>query len=188
MDTAAAATLAINEPDKPMQRVTLDVHGVHVTVAAEDVVRLILDRMRDSASMATPVHGLPRIGVLWPEQGGIYCGLVRGDNGAADYHLILAELALLGGQWKPAMDWAKSLVVGRFSDFTLPKRKEQSVLFGNVPECFEREWYWSSEEHSNDEYAWCQSFHDGLQLSYHKDTNDVRARAVRRVPLSNSVL
>lgn len=120
---AATEMLATEEP---MRRVTLDVQGIAITVSSEDVARLILDRLRASALTRTPVHGLPRIGVLWPEQGGIYCGLVRGDNGAPDYHLIMAELALAANPWKTASDWANSLVVGRFDDFTLPKRKEHA--------------------------------------------------------------
>jgi hypothetical protein len=31
----------------------------------------------------------PRIGDMWPEQGGIYAGLMRGVNGGHDYHLIV---------------------------------------------------------------------------------------------------
>src|SRR6185295_11851367 len=118
-------------------------------------------------------------GQLWPEQGGIYAGLVRGDNGAADYHLVVAEAALEGKPLAEAMAWAKSIVVGRYSDYTLPKRKEQSILFGNVPELFEKEWYWSCEEHSNNEDAWCQHFLNGRQFSDHEGIN-YRARAVRR--------
>lgn len=181
--SSATAKLAVGEHDRPMQRVTLDVAGVNITVAAEDVLRLLLERMRAGAAQPAALPGLPPIGQLWPEQGGIYCGLVRGDNGAPDYHLVVAEAALEAKPWKDAMAWAKSLTVGRYSDFTLPKRKEQSVLFGNVPELFEKEWYWSCEEHSNNASAWCQNFFYGYQSSDHKD-NSNRARAVRRVPIS----
>ncbi len=34
--------------------------------------------------------GVPKLGALWPEQGGIYAGLVRGHDGHGDYHLIVA--------------------------------------------------------------------------------------------------
>jgi hypothetical protein len=30
----------------------------------------------------------PRIGQPWPEQGGLYTGIMRGENGQPDYHLI----------------------------------------------------------------------------------------------------
>ena len=32
----------------------------------------------------------PRIGQPWPEQGGIYAGIMAGHNGQPDYHLIVA--------------------------------------------------------------------------------------------------
>jgi len=166
----------------PMDRVTLDVKGVHVTVSAEDVMRLLLDRMRGSSTEQVRPTGVPRIGTAWPEQGGEYAGIVRGHDGGPDYHLILAEQTLAPGPWTDALAWAKSLVVGRFSDYSLPLRKEQAVMFGNVPERFEKDWYWSSEEHSNTAYAWCQNFTNGTQDDTHK-TNTSRARAVRRVPI-----
>ena len=31
----------------------------------------------------------PRLGETWPGQGGVYAGLVRGDKGAPDFHLIV---------------------------------------------------------------------------------------------------
>ena len=34
--------------------------------------------------------GIPPIGSEWPEQGGIYAGLMRGSDGHPDYHLIVA--------------------------------------------------------------------------------------------------
>ena len=33
---------------------------------------------------------IPAIGEEWPEQGGVYAGMVRGSNGLPDYHLIVA--------------------------------------------------------------------------------------------------
>lgn len=179
----ATAPLTVGEADKPMQRITLDVAGVNITVGAADVLRLLLDRLRAGAAQPPAVPGLPRIGQPWPEQGGIYAGLVRGDNGAPDYHLIVAERSMSPAIWKSAVEWAKDIIVGRFNDYTLPKRKDQSVLFGNVPELFEKEWYWSCEEHSNTEHAWVQNFDNGRQ-DYGLKTNGTRARAVRRVPIS----
>lgn len=35
------------------------------------------------------VIALPRLGAPWPEQGGIYAGIVRGRDGAPDHHLII---------------------------------------------------------------------------------------------------
>ena len=33
---------------------------------------------------------VPRVGAHWPEQGGIYLGIMPGDDGKPDYHLILS--------------------------------------------------------------------------------------------------
>jgi hypothetical protein len=33
---------------------------------------------------------IPALGTPWPEQGGIYAGIVRGHEGHGDYHLIVA--------------------------------------------------------------------------------------------------
>lgn len=39
---------------------------------------------------ATPsASQVPAIGEYWPGQGGVYAGVMRGDNGQADYHLIV---------------------------------------------------------------------------------------------------
>lgn len=178
MNTATVATTE----DKPLRRVPLDIDGMVITVSAEDVVRLFLDRLR--ASTAPQVVRVPsiRIGAPWPEHGGIYAGIVRGAEGEPDHHLILAEEAHEALPWSDAMAWAKSLTIDGHNDYTLPKRKEQAVLFGQVPERFEKEWYWSCEEHSNTAYAWCQYFDHGSQHDYYKG-DFYRARAVRRISI-----
>ena len=38
-------------------------------------------------------HTAPRIGQAWPEQGGIYLGVMPGEGGKPDYHLILSDKA-----------------------------------------------------------------------------------------------
>lgn len=38
----------------------------------------------------------PRIGQTWPEQGGIYAGIMAGRDGKPDYHLILAPAGSAG--------------------------------------------------------------------------------------------
>ncbi|MDD0981684.1 DUF1566 domain-containing protein [Pseudomonas shahriarae] len=34
---------------------------------------------------------LPAIGTYWPEQGGVYAGVMRGEEGRPDYHLVVAQ-------------------------------------------------------------------------------------------------
>lgn len=121
----------------------------------------------------------PAIGHVWPGQGGIYAGLMRGLDGQPDYHLIIGP-ELTPSNWKAATNAAAELEVDGHSDFTLPFRAEQSVMFGNVSELFQKDWYWSREQHAAyPDYAWVQYFDDGLQNVCHK-SGQSRARAVRR--------
>lgn len=125
----------------------------------------------------------PAIGQQWPGQGGIYAGLARGRNGAPDYHLIVGP-ELTAAAWKNVTQQATDLVIDGHADFSLPFRAEQSLQFANVPELFEGDWYWSCEEHaSGSDYAWIQLFDDGNQY-YSHESGELRARAVRRVKIS----
>lgn len=126
-------------------------------------------------------QALPPIGDTSSGQGGVYAGLCRGMGGKPDYHLFVHADEKDSINWQAAIDWAKTLEVDGHKDFTLPTRREQSVLFGNVPELFQKEWYWSCEAHAATAYsAWSQSFDTGDQYYYLKDY-DTRARAVRRI-------
>ncbi|WP_227459274.1 DUF1566 domain-containing protein [Cupriavidus pauculus] len=103
-----------------------------------------------------------------------YAGLVLGDDGQPDYHLILLPGEVESVNWKDACIWAGD------RDASLPTRREQSLLFANLKGEFESAWYWSGEEHEeNDGWAWSQGFRRGYQDVYHQDT-ELRARAVRR--------
>ncbi|MBR7792342.1 DUF1566 domain-containing protein [Undibacterium sp. FT147W] len=107
--------------------------------------------------------------------GEIYAGLILGKNGQPDYHLFLLE-----AKPKALLDWADSKKWAASVGGELPNRCEQSLLFANRQEHFEKDWYWSSEQNArNDDYAWVQSFGSGLQSSGRK-SGKYRARAVRR--------
>jgi hypothetical protein len=119
----------------------------------------------------------PRIGTLWVEHGGIYAGIVRGTDGASDYHLILLPETTNELNWNDAINWAKSL------DVELPTRREQAILFGNLSNEFELGWHWSKEQHADtSDYAWVQFFGNGGQLTSLK-SDEYRARAVRRLSI-----
>ena len=108
---------------------------------------------------------------------GAYAGIARGYNGEPDAILEVLAEAPQKMSWQDAMKWAES-TGGR-----LPTRKEQALLFANVPELFEKDWYWSCEPYAGDEgYAWFQTFYSGYQYFYRKDST-LRARAVRRFPI-----
>ena len=108
--------------------------------------------------------------------GEIYAGLILGKNGQPDYHLFLLEAKPQTPlNWTDSNKWAASI------DGELPNRREQSLLFANCQEHFEKDWHWSSEQYAhNDDYAWMQFFGNGNQNNGHKSYK-YRASAVRRV-------
>jgi len=127
------------------------------------------------------LSSLPRLGTDWPNQAGQFAGLVRGENGAPDYLLILGPEHDSELPWQQAMDWATGLDIDGHKDFTLPTRAEQAILFGTCRDQFKIDWYWSCEQHAaNSGCAWVQFFSDGDQ-DYGRKSNDYRARAVRRL-------
>jgi hypothetical protein len=123
-----------------------------------------------------------RVGQEFKGEGGIFAGVVRGRDGGPDYYLIVGpELSKDGQNWNEAMAAAKKVKADGKNDFSLPYRNEQSIMFGNVPELFEKRWYWSCEQHASySDYAWMQDFDDGDQDCLGKDYGR-RARAVRRL-------
>ena len=172
------------------QNITIPIGAATVTIPARDAVLAWLEReikpqptaetiLTVSIDPGTP----PRICASWPAYGGIYAGIGRGDEGQPDYHLIVLEQHDGDLPWKEALDWAAEFDGREGSSAGLPKRKEQAVLFGNVPELFDKAWYWSCEQYAgDDESAWSQYFGYGSQSYSHK-TTQLRARAVRRVPI-----
>lgn len=157
-----------------MNEITLNVEGARVTLPADTLTNLWLERVRAEAPPRP--RGYPKIGAAFHGVPGIYAGLICGaDKFDADYHLVALDGEREECTWQEAKTWAESLG-GR-----LPTRREQAVLFGNTPQLFERAWYWSGEEHASDpDFAWCQSFTNGGQDRNLKDDR-CRARAVRTI-------
>lgn len=156
-------------------------NGVTIQVDDAEIVNMLLQRFGGGAA-PTDLRGIsvPRIGSVWPGQGGTYAGIMRGRNGEMDYHLIVGN-PIAAMTWGKAKTAATDMVIDGHKDFTLPFRSEQALQFANVPELFEKEWYWSSEQHAElAVYAWMQGFDYGGQGSHHKDS-EWRARAVRRL-------
>lgn len=174
----------------PGNVLTVALSDDQMVLFARATVQAMLDNiMRGGAPVPQPAApsfeqctAIPMIGQPWPGQGGIYAGMVRGDDGLPDYHLILAEHEPEDRMaWQAAMDYAGTVEADGHKDFTLPKRKEQAILFGNLKERLKEAWYWSCEPHASySDYAWYQYFSSGSQDYGHKD-NNLRARAVRRL-------
>ena len=159
-------------------------NGVSIQVDDEAIMDMVLRNVMENRHPALRngiTSSTPRIGEQWPGQGGIYAGIMRGRDGAPDYHLIVGPEHDGELNWKAAMEWATGVNVNLHKDFTLPFRAEQALLFANVPELFEKTWYWSREQHAAySDCAWMQDFLNGTQSSSLKD-NEWRARAVRRL-------
>lgn len=155
-------------------------NGITVSVADQQIERIVMTHLALEPQItlfAVP----PRIGAEWIGQGGIYAGIARGRDGEPDYHVIVGPEHSDDIAWQPAMDWAATIDVAGFRDFTLPWRREQSLMFANVPELFQQRAYWSREQHeSYSSYAWYQNFYNGYQYNWTK-LGKLRARAVRRL-------
>lgn len=127
-----------------------------------------------------PVSAPPAIGQPWPEQGGIYAGISRGDGDTPDGHLIIATLPFQKHTWAAAMQAAAELNHADRQDWRVPTRNESALLYANVREQIETgDLYWTSTP-SGTARAWFQFFHDGTQLHYDVSC-DARVRFVRRV-------
>jgi len=153
-------------------------NGITIEVPDAQVVDLVLERLQAGEidwRTTRLSETTPKIGEPWPGQGGIYAGIMRGRDGNPDYHLIV-------GKATEPMPWGKAKdEVERHPEWSLPYRAEQALCYANVPELFEKEWYWSCEQHAGTAgYAWCQNFGNGNQY-YNLKSNELRARAVRRL-------
>lgn len=110
------------------------------------------------------------------KEGEIDAGIILGKNGEKDYRLIL-----LPGD--VSMTWAKAKKWAAENGGELPSRREQSLLFANCQEHFEKDWYWSGEQHAAvSYYAWFQDFNRGIQYDT-LTSSKLPARAVRRIPI-----
>ncbi|MCP1646958.1 hypothetical protein [Pseudomonas nitroreducens] len=152
----------------------------------------------------------PAIGQCWPGQGGTYVGLIRGENGEPDYHLIAPKHAqidsiIYGGYGQrtagadhirdglantralladdtdhPAAKWASEQQADGHADLYLPSRAEAYLCWSNIPEQFEGKGWWITSTQTGPGNAWIQLFVDGYQYGVDK----VSARpafAVRRI-------
>lgn len=114
-------------------------------------------------------------------------------DGATHYADGAANTRALLDAGSPLAKQITALRIGDFDDWHLPSRLQSLVLFGELrdlpafaedqPEGLATEWYWTSTPHAElNDYAWCQSFDDGIQYGNLKG-NQLRARAVRMIKL-----
>ena len=165
---------------------------------ASRIIQREFDRLLNYAAIEPVNSGAPTLGSYWPEQGGYNAGLVRGEDGAPDYYLIVPELteqlrAAWGGYGEevegassasdglantralladsnehPAAKLASEFTADGHSDFYLPSRRELQLAEANLPELFEKAYHWSSSQRSA-YHAYNADFEDGWLLNVHKD-------------------
>jgi hypothetical protein len=159
------------------QEVRIPVGESSVIVSAKTILGDLLARLQPKSRTDTP-----RLGEHW--QGGIYSGIVRGFDGAPDYHLVVLDvISMKDLTWQKAMDWAAECEHEGFKDYTLPNLRDQSMARANIRELFEDDYYWSCEEYAGDPgCAWLTGFYYGYQGGCRKSSS-ARARAVRRSPI-----
>jgi len=108
--------------------------------------------------------------------GEIYVGCI-GDAAGNLHHVILLPGDNDDATWEAQIEWAKSI------GGDLPNRIEQAMLWDNHRDQFKKDWYWSNETRcSSPGWAWSQYFDYGSQTRSTR-TNELRARAVRRLPI-----
>lgn len=91
---------------------------------------------------------------------------------AMKFELLPGEA--VGVTWEEAVAWAKE------QGGELPTRQEMLVLYANLKDEFQADWYWSEQREVYPDYAWMQHFGFGNQFYDHKSIQS-RARAVRRI-------
>lgn len=109
------------------------------------------------------------------QEGEQYAGLILGKD-EQDYHLVLLPGETGDVSWPVAAEWAGE------RGGALPTRRELALLFANLRDGFERNWYWSNEPHATRaQLVWGQNFASGIQTIYGRPYRG-HARAVRRIP------
>ena len=102
--------------------------------------------------------------------------------GVATTQKGLHHVILLPGDYDPAT-WKKQMALAKKAGGDLPDRLELALLRVMLPEEFEKDAYWSNEQHAVDsDYAWCQVFDNGYQYNS-RIYSKLRARSVRRVAI-----
>jgi len=164
----------------------------------------------EAAATALRTIQAPALGAYWPEQGGVYAGLVRGIDGAGDRHLIVATDP--AGEFKP-VKWGAyteiagasskrdgrantsamaaaghqvatavlALTIGGHTDWHIGSQAEMQVAAANCPEAFDRDYYWTSTQ-LDSHLAFCQVFAIG-NSGWDVKGSKLRVRAVRVIQL-----
>ena len=168
----AEVDLKVNIKTTLAEPITVGIGDTSIIVPRERLVRALLGDILGHVTTTTDGTRAPPL-----NDGEHYAGVLLGKDGALSHHLILLPGDHDDLPWQAAMDWTKSI------GGELPTRREQALLYANLPEQFKSEWYWSCEQHAAfSDYAWMQGFGNGYQGNGRKSYFS-RARAVRRLTI-----
>lgn len=143
-----------------------------ISAAYNDAGLLVVDGKIQDSPRSIPLPNLA--------EGERWAGIQIDPDGSAR-HLILLPGEHPSKTWKQGMALAEKAGEG----IAMPTRRQQSLLFANLPELFQHDWYWSCEQHAgNDASAWMQLFGDGNQFSYLKGYQ-CRVVLVRSIPIES---
>lgn len=148
-----------------MNTTTLEIGSAKITVPTDELFKAWQDK-----HINQPAQGLIAPA---PRQGERYVGSILLPDRTGKYIYLRPEKSDKN-DWGHQMTWAAS-VGGE-----LPDRVEGALLFATMPEGFEKEAYWTREQHAADsDGAWGQGFNGGSQGTFSKGSK-LRARVVRR--------
>jgi len=77
-------------PNQSNELIDIQIHGATVRLPRQTVIDNWLASL--PANEPRPTDVPPSIGEAWPSQGGVYAGMMRGENGQPDYHLIVPSV------------------------------------------------------------------------------------------------
>lgn len=166
---------------------TIELNEAAITRLTHLGLDQLLRQLEQAASVQSNL-AIPALGAVWPGQGGYFAGIARDENGGSDYALIVSPSEGDFGSlnWTAALTEAAAFKFEGHSDYTAPTQRQIHLCYANVPELFQKEWYWSSTQCSVLS-AWCQDFGYGIQSDLYED-NGYRVRAVRRASIINSII
>jgi hypothetical protein len=196
-----SATIQLELKDSDLQQL--------VGLAAEMAHEKVLSDLRIIVGAhSTPKISVPKIGEVWPGQGGFNGGLMRGIDGGRDYYIIVADeeyefkstfgsygTSIETSDWDgaantklmaespldfPAAKKCASLVIDGHNDYFLLARRESRMAASVVPEKFNQENYYGTSTQFSATTAYVQVFSDGFQTSSGK-LGERRFRPVRRL-------
>lgn len=117
---------------------------------------------------------LPTIGQ--PLEGGIFAGISTREDGAHVAVVLLPDRSDRNMPWGEAMSWAEQC------GGELPSRPVLTLLFSNLKDRLDEDWYWTNEEY-DEFFAWRGWFPSGGHAGNQKD-NEGRVRAVRLIEIT----